>query len=91
MDWKLWIWVSAFLAAGELLVLGKATRMLYLGSLALGAVAAGIVAAGHVPWAYQVVVFAAASGVALVLLRPVLRRAMQEADARGARSDDGGR
>jgi membrane protein implicated in regulation of membrane protease activity len=86
--WKLWLWASAFLAAGELLVLGKLTRMFYLGCLALGAVAAAVVAAGDVHWGIQIAVFAAASAVAIALLRPVVHRYM-EADAT-RQGDNGG-
>lgn len=84
--WKLWLWASVFLAAGELLVLGKARRMLYLGSVALGGVAAAVVAAAGVHWVVQVGVFAAASLVAVVMLRPAAHRYLREDAAR--RGDD---
>lgn len=90
--WKLWLWASVFLGAGELLVLGKKRWMLVLASLALGGLGASIVASNDPHWGVQVGVFAAVSAVALLLLRPILRRFLLE-DARyrrlpGADHDD---
>lgn len=85
ISWKVWLWISVFLGAGELLLLGHRSRMLYLGSLAGGAAAAAIVSAAGARWPVEVVVFVGVSLVAAVMLRPVVHRYLEE-DAR-RRSD----
>jgi membrane protein implicated in regulation of membrane protease activity len=87
IPWKIWLWISVFLGAGELLVLGKTDRMLYLGSLAGGAAAAAIVAAAGARWPVDVAVFVGVSLVAAFMLRPVAHRFLEERDARRGGSD----
>lgn len=89
VSWKIWLWISVFFGAGELLVLGKVPRMLYLGSFSAGAAAAAIVSAAGGRWPVEVVVFVAVSLVAAVMLRPVIQRYLEEDARRRAGSDKG--
>lgn len=67
--WVAWAVAAAVLAAGE-----AATAALVLGPLALAAAIAAIVAAAGASLAIQFAAFAAASIVALGVLRPIAKR-----------------
>lgn len=89
ISWKVWIGISIFLTLGELLMVGRAPETFYFGSLIVGAIAAAIVSAAGVGWVGEASVFIAASAVAFLMLRPIVRGHIHaEAEARRERDDD---
>ncbi len=68
--WLLWVLAAVALTLGEIATPG----LFYLGPIALAACASALVAAAGGGWVAELIVFAAASGAALGLLRPIARR-----------------
>jgi membrane protein implicated in regulation of membrane protease activity len=68
--WLLWALAAVALAVGEIATPG----LFYLGPIALAACASAVVAAAGGGWVAELIVFAAASGASLGLLRPIARR-----------------
>ncbi|MGH2802335.1 MAG: NfeD family protein [Thermoleophilaceae bacterium] len=68
-EWVLWMVAAGLLAVGEMFTLG-----FFAGPIAIAAAVAAIVALAGGGVALQWIVFIAASGASLLLLRPIARR-----------------